>query len=74
MRHDAPSCIHPMKRTYEVIRNSTTFTQFGPSPETLLSRHTSYDAAKRAFNKAHGNIRLVEVCGTQRKVLDAALV
>ncbi len=63
-----------MKPSYEVIRQSTTFTQFGPSPETLLSRHKSYDAAKKAFDNATGNTRLVEVWNGRRTVLDAALM
>jgi hypothetical protein len=61
------------KRTYEVIRKATTFTQFGPSPDTVLSRHASYETAKKAFDSASGNIRLVEVTGTQRLVMDAAM-
>jgi hypothetical protein len=62
-----------IQRRYEVIRVGTTFTQFGPSPETVVSTHKSYDAAKRSFNAAHGSTRLVEICGNQRKVLDAAI-
>lgn len=61
------------KRTYEIIRMGTTFTQFGPSPETVLSRHSSYDAARKVFDRTSGNIRLVEITGTQRLVLDAAM-
>jgi hypothetical protein len=62
-----------IQRRYEVVRQGTTFTQFGPSPDTVLSRHKSYESARRAFDRATGNIRLVEWCGTQRNVLDAAI-
>ena len=62
------------KLVYHVIRQGTTFTALGPSPDKVLSRHASYDAAKRAFDRAHGNIRLVEIDGARRTVLDAALM
>jgi hypothetical protein len=63
-----------MKPVYEVIRKGTTFTSLGPSPDKLLSRHKSYDAAKKAFDKAMGNVRLVEAWNGRRTVLDSALM
>jgi hypothetical protein len=62
-----------IQRRYEVIRMGTTFTQFGPSPETVLSKHKDYDAARKAFDRATGNRRLVEWYGAQRNVLDVAI-
>jgi len=62
------------KRTYyEIVRTGTTFTQFGPLPDTVLSRHASYEAAEKAFDSASGPTRLVAVTGTQRLVMDAAI-
>lgn len=63
-----------MKPRYEVLRRGTTFTAFGPSPETLISKHASLAAARKAFNSLCGNHVLVEVYGSQRTVLDHALI
>ena len=62
-----------IQRRYEVIQSGTTFTEFGPTPDKVLSKHKSYDAARKVFDRATGNRRLVEWYGTQCNVLDAAI-
>lgn len=62
-----------IQRRYEVVRLATTRNQFLPSPETVLSKHKDHDAARKAFDAAHGKVMLVEWYGNQRNVLDAAI-
>lgn len=63
-----------MKLRYELLQRGTTFTQFGSSPEKLISKHTSLAAAERAFNNFCGHCVLVEIYATQRTVINQALI
>lgn len=62
-----------MKATYEVLRRGTTFTQFGPSPETLLLKTSSLKKAQSFFDETYGNRVLVEIYGGRRTTINHAL-
>jgi len=63
-----------MKPRYELLQRGTTFTQFGPSPERLVSKHTTLRAGEKAFNESFGHRVLVEVSNGRRTVLQQALI
>jgi hypothetical protein len=51
------------KPKFQVIRKGTGWTQFGPTPDTILSSHTTLSAAQKAFDKVLGAAILKDPSG-----------
>ena len=56
---------------YKIIRKGTTFTAYGFTPDTVLSKHKTLEQAQKAFDKVVGYATLLSPDGTK---LDNKLV
>jgi hypothetical protein len=48
---------------YKIVRKGTTFTAYGMTPDTVLSKHKTLDAAEKAFDKVVGRAVLLSPDG-----------
>jgi len=39
---------------YKIVRKGTTFTAYGMTPDTVLSKHKTLESAQKAFDKIVG--------------------
>ena len=51
--------------TYQIIRKGTGWSQYGPDPDRVLSRHKTEAAAQRAFDRLTGHAVLIGPDGSQ---------
>lgn len=56
---------------YKIVRNGTTFTAYGFTPDTVLSKHKTLEQAQKAFDKVIGHAVLLSPDG---KKLDYKIV
>jgi hypothetical protein len=60
-----------MAKQFKVIRRGTSFNQYGPTPDTVLSCHKTYEAARKSFDAGWGAKQLI---GPDGKVIDNRIV
>ena len=48
---------------YKIVRKGTTFTAYGMTPDAVLSKHKTLDAAEKAFDKVVGRAVLLSPDG-----------
>jgi hypothetical protein len=60
-----------MKQAYKIVRKGTTFTAYGMTPDTVLSKHKTENAARKAFDKVIGHAVLI---GPDGKTLDHRII
>ncbi len=56
---------------YKIVRNGFTFTAYGMTPDTVLSKHKTLEQAQKAFDKVIGYATLLSPDG---KKLDHKIV
>ena len=56
---------------YKIVRKGTTFTAYGFTQDTVLSKHKTLEAARKAFDMVVGSVILVSPDG---KTLDHRLI
>jgi hypothetical protein len=60
-----------MKKSFTIVRKGSGWTATGPTPDTILSRHASYETARAAFDRVNGPACLVDPAGV---VIDRQIV
>ena len=60
-----------MNYPYQVVRRGTSFTAHGPTPDQVLSKHRTYEAARRAFDRIDGRAQLI---GPDGKMIDHRII
>jgi len=56
-----------VKTAYTVVRRGTGWNQYGSTPDTVLSRHSNYELARKSFDKGCGAKQLL---GPDGKIID----
>ena len=60
-----------MKYPYQIVRKGMSFTMYGLTPDQVLSRHRTREAAQKAFDRINGHAVLV---GPDGKTIDHRIV